>query len=320
MFGRNKANQEELEKLKQTLQMDDAFFEKVEEKKDMFDATASELEGSRRQADADMEQIRQNISNVSELALGNVEMENALSASFQELSAKAEGMERKQEEVRDHFREVLEKTTELVDANKHFTSPSKYLNEVPARLRARNKDSGRQLDQMEEYGKQMGVLALDAAIEAGRLGESGKQFVTSAEAIRSYASNYDQVIASARKQLTDSEAEVQRLEEEVHRLVALLKENNIAAARLMKTCGDVVREADQAGAATIVGELQAMMDQVTVLKNADDEIVKSEERNRMQMEDLTEEFDSQTKNQKEMAQMVDPFFRHLVERKADREE
>ena len=50
MFGRNKANQEELEKLKQTLQMDDAFFEKVEEKKDMFDATASELEGSRRQA------------------------------------------------------------------------------------------------------------------------------------------------------------------------------------------------------------------------------------------------------------------------------
>ena len=320
MFGRNKANQEELEKLKLSLQMDDEFFDGVTEKKDMFEATASELAESRNQARADMEQIRQNILSTTELAVGNVELENGLMVSFQELSVKAEGMERKQEEIREHFDGVLEKTTELVDANKHFTSPSKYLNEVPAKLRSRNKETGRQLDQMEEYGKQMGVLALDAAIEAGRLGEAGKQFVTSAEAIRSYASNYDEVIASARKQLMDAEEEIGRLEEEVHRLVSLLKENNIATAKLMKSCTDVAREAKQAGEASLVQEILALMDQVTVLKNADDEIVKSEERNRMQLEDLTEEFDSQTKNQKEMEQMADPFFRHMVERKADRKE
>ncbi len=320
MFGRNKANQEELEKLRQTLQVDDEFFESVEEKKDMFDATVSELEGSRKQAGADMEQIRQNISNAAELAQGNVELENGLAVSFQELAFKAGGMEGKQEEVRENFREVLEKTTELVDANKHFTSPSKYLNEAPAKFRSRNKDMTRQLDQMEEYGKQMGVLALDAAIEAGRLGEAGKQFVASAEAIRSYASHYDEVIASVRKQLTESETEIQRLEEEVHRLVTLLKDNNIAAAKLMKNCGDVVREADRAGEVSLIQDLSAMMDQMTVLKNADDEIVKSEERNRMQLEDLAEEFDSQTKNQRELAQIVDPFFRHQVERKADRKE
>ena len=40
MFGRNKANQEELEKLKLSLQMDDEFFDGVTEKKDMFEATA----------------------------------------------------------------------------------------------------------------------------------------------------------------------------------------------------------------------------------------------------------------------------------------
>lgn len=320
MFGRNKANQEELEKLKQTLQMDDDFFAGVEEKKDMYGATASEMEESRHQADADMEQIRQNITNASELASGNVEIETALSVSFQELARKAEEMKGEQAEVTEHFRGILEKTTELVDANKHFTSPSKYLKEVPAKLRARNTDTGKKLDQMEEYGKQMGVLALDAAIEAGRLGESGKQFVASAEAIRSYASHYDEVIASAREQLEDSEKEVKKLEEEIRRLVSLLKDNNVATTRLMKSCGNVVKEAEKAGKTSIGGDLEMLANQVTILKNSDDEIVKSEERNRMQLEDLSEEFVSQAKNQKELAQMADPFFRHLVERKAGREE
>ena len=59
-----------------------------------------------------------------------------------------------------------------------------------------------------------------------------------------------------------------------------------------------------------------IMNQVTTLRNADEEIVKSEERNRMQMEDLAEEFVAQQKNQKEIAQMVDPLFRHVIERKA----
>lgn len=320
MFGRNKANQQELEKLKQTLQMDDAFFESVGEKKDMYAATASEMEESRRQAAVGIEQIRQNITNASELAAGNVEVELALTASFRDLAEKAEGIENTHGEVTEHFRDILEKTTELVDANKHFTSPSKYLNEVPAKMRARNKDTGRQLDQMEEFGKQMGVLALDAAIEAGRLGESGKQFVASAEAIRSYAANYDEVIAKARKELSDAEEEVQRLEEEVRRLVSLLKDNNIATTKLMKSCGDVVREAEKAGEASIDEDLEMLINQVTILRNADDEIVKSEERNRMQLEDLTEELDSQAKNQKELAQMADPFFRHMVERKTDSEE
>lgn len=320
MFGRNKANQQEIEKLKQTLQMDDDFFESVGEKKEMYAATATEMEESRRQAEAGMEQIRQNITNATELASGNLDIEMALTTSFQELAEKAAGMETEQKEVTEHFRGIQDKITELVDANKHFTSPSKYLNEVPAKLRARNKDTGRQLEQMEEFGKQMGVLALDAAIEAGRLGESGKQFVASAEAIRSYATNYDDVIAKARQELSDAEDEVQRLEEEVRRLVSLLKENNIATAKLMKSCGDVVRKAEKAGEASVDGDLEMLMNQVTILKNADDEIVKSEERNRMQLEDLAEELDSQAKNQKELAQMADPFFRHMAERKSDREE
>mgnify|MGYP004687885953 FL=1 len=162
----------------------------------------------------------------------------------------------------------------------------------------------------------MGVLALNAAIEAGRLGESGKQFVTAAEDIRSYAANYDAIIAESRTQLAESKQQIAELEEQMHHLIGLLKENNIATARLMKSCAEVTRGADAVNEAALSEALSSVVNDIVGLRNADEEIVKSEERNRMQLEDLAEEFHSQQKNQQEIGQMVDPLYRHVLERKA----
>lgn len=119
---------------------------------------------------------------------------------------------------------------------------------------------------MQECGKQMGVLALNAAIEAGRLGESGKQFVTAAEDIRSYAANYDAVIEESRVQLKDSEKRIAELEEQMHHLISLLKENNIATARLMKSCSDVTRQADATGEIKLSGQLGGIVNELISLR------------------------------------------------------
>ena len=59
-----------------------------------------------------------------------------------------------------------------------------------------------------------------------------------------------------------------------------------------------------------------IQNKMSTLRNADEEIVKSEERNRMQVDDLNEEFLAQQKNQKEIFRMIDPLYRHLIERKS----
>lgn len=59
----------------------------------------------------------------------------------------------------------------MVEENKHFTTPSKFLNEFPVALKAENEKDREELEKMQDCGKQMGVLALNAAIEAGRMGE-----------------------------------------------------------------------------------------------------------------------------------------------------
>ena len=315
MFGRNKVSQEEVEEQKKRAELDEQLFSRLEESRELFSADVEEIEESYRQVEADVRQVKENMKSAASLAEENTRVEAALIHSLNECGERLKSEEDRQQEVLQQFRNISDETTRLVDENKHFTTPSKYLTEFSAHLREQNRSYLASLDQMSDYGKQMGVLALNAAIEAGRMGESGKQFVTAAEDIRSYASNYDKEILNVRTQLEESEHRIAELEEQVKHLVKHLKDSNVSTAKLMKSCGELVRRTENEVDRGISEEVTALKNQVTILKNADEEIIKSEERNRMQMDDLTEEFTSQQQNQKEMFQLMDPVFRHVVERK-----
>lgn len=115
-----------------------------------------------------------------------------------------------------NFAQIEQEMAQLVEENKHFTTPSKFLNEFPVALKAENEKTREELEKMQDCGKQMGVLALNAAIEAGRMGEGGKQFVTAAETIRVSAGTYDELIDQAHKRLADSDERIAELEEQVH--------------------------------------------------------------------------------------------------------
>lgn len=316
MFGRNKISQEEIERLKNKINIDNAFFAEMEDQKDMFDASVAELAESYRQVAADVTQISENMNNAITLASGNAEIENNLGVIVNDYRQRVQEKELQQQAADEGFHQLLDATTRLVDANKHFTTPSKYISEFPSNYKAQNQSCRENLDQMEEFGKQMGVLSLQAAIEAGRLGEDGRQFVEAAEDIRTYAANYDKVIAQTREQLEQSDDRLNELEKQVHHLITLLKENNIATAKLMKLCQDAVNKADALSRNPLMDDFIEIQNQMSTLRNADEEIVKSEERNRMQVDDLNEEFLAQQKNQKEIFRMIDPLYRHLIERKS----
>ena len=316
MFGRNKISQEEIERLKNKINIDNGFFAEMEDQKDMFDASVAELAESYRQVAADVAQLSENMNNAITLASGNAEIENGLGAIINDYRERVQKKEMQQQASDEAYHRLLDATTRLVDVNKHFTTPSKYISEFPSNYKAQNQSCRENLDQMEEFGKQMGVLSLQAAIEAGRLGEDGRQFVETAEDIRTYAANYDKVIAQTRLQLEQSDERLSELENQVHHLITLLKENNIATAKLMNLCQDAVNKSDALNHNSLMDDFIEIQNKMSTLRNADEEIVKSEERNRMQVDDLNEEFLAQHKNQKEIFRMIDPLYRHLIERKS----
>ena len=316
MFGRNKISQEEIERLKNKINIDNGFFAEMEDQKDMFDASVAELAESYRQVAADVAQLSENMNNAITLASGNAEIENGLGAIINDYRERVQKKEMQQQASDEAYHRLLDATTRLVDVNKHFTTPSKYISEFPSNYKAQKQSCREDLDQMEVLGEQMGVLALQAAIEAGRLGEDGRQFVETAEDIRTYAANYDKVIAQTRLQLEQSDERLSELENQVHHLITLLKENNIATAKLMNLCQDAVNKSDALNHNSLMDDFIEIQNKMSTLRNADEEIVKSEERNRMQVDDLNEEFLAQQKNQKEIFRMIDPLYRHLIERKS----
>lgn len=316
MFGKNKISQDEIEKLKKTVELDERFFEKMQDGKDMFEATLSESEESYRQMASDVSQVQENIRSATELAGDNTEIEAALCGSITACREAAAKADEKHAAVAEDMHKVYDALEEMVDSNKHFTAPSKYLTEFPAGLKTQNEELSAELAQMEEYGKQMGVLALNAAIEAGRLGEPGKQFVAAAESIRTYAANYDEAVKAVQEKLEKSEEKISELEEQVHRMVTLLKDNNVSAAKLMKSGREMTERADLAASESLSEQIVEIGNRLTVIRNSDEEILKTEERNRMQLEDLAAEFDAQRANQKEILKGIDPLYRHIVERKA----
>lgn len=88
-------------------------------------------------------------------------------------------------------------------------------------------------------------------------------------------------------------------------MVTLLKENNVAMTKLMKSCQEAARQAQEWNRLKPCPNFKEMENQIVVLRNADEEIAKSEERNRMQMEDFTEEMESQKKNFDELLQSME---------------
>lgn len=84
----------------------------------------------------------------------------------------------------------------------------------------------------------------------------------------------------------------------------------------MNLCQDAVNKSDALNHNSLMDDFIEIQNKMSTLRNADEEIVKSEERNRMQVDDLNEEFLAQQKNQKEIFRMIDPLYRHLIERKS----
>lgn len=319
MFGKGRVNQEEIERLKGYVELDDRFFSQLDEKKDAYFADVEEIRASYRQVEADVQQVKENMKNAAALAEGSANVEAELIRQLNEYRERIRQNEEWQLAISKEIRNFTKELAELVEENKHFTSPSKRLSDCSSNLKGQNQSFVQSLDEMADASKQMGVLALGAAIEAGRMGDPGRQFVSAAEEIRALASNYDKAVLGLRTKLEQSQSRIGELEELVHLVVRLLRENNVTAANVMKSCDALARKMDRERADGLSEETVNLKNQVMILKNADEEIIKSEERNRMQMDGLSGEFTAQQKNQVELYELMDVIFRHSVERKAEQE-
>lgn len=310
MFGnKNKITSEQILEMRDRLESDKRFIQDAAKAAEALDTSMAEIKESCDRTAEYANQVSENVASVAESAKSNIDVEASLIHSIDEYSESVSRMKADLDTLTGQVKAQNDEAMQLVDGNKHFTSPSKYLSELPQNMRETNQKYSGHIGKMSEYCKQMGVLALNSAIEAGRLGESGKAFVDSCEVIRTYATNYETELGLMKEELAESNERIAYMEEQIRHMVSLLKENNIATAKLMKQCGETNEFAARLNPGIDSDSLTELKKNVVDLKNAEEEILKSEERNRMQLEDMFTEIETQQKNQEEIVGQVLPILK-----------
>lgn len=314
MFGnKNRVSAEEIAYMKEQLANDRDFFENVNGKADMLRADYEEMEDSRQLEITSLKQFGDNADKVIEFSKDNIDGIATLNDNFTECVKTAAANLENLESAARAIAKQHEDTCALVENNKHFTTPSKTLAEAPAKIKESMNRCADITEQMEQQNKQMSVLALNAAIEAGMLGESGKLFVEAAESIRTASVAYDSAIDAMKAELASADEEIESLKEQVSHLVNLLKDNNVAATKLMKQGVELNRVFSQCDEIS-VDMIESCRQQIVAIRNTQDEIIKYEDRNKLQIEDVMTEIATQRGNSAEIKTTLDKILDYSKER------
>ena len=241
--------EEELAALRETEKRERELLHKIAGQKDTAEEQFARMTASRAQMEKEIEEIEQQMQQNGELSENGAQAAGELHNTLITMNNGIATFDANHSVFMEQVKGQNEKVVEIVENNKHFTTPMKHISEAPQALREMRQALGERAERMEELSKTMGVLALNSAIEAGRMGESGTRFVTAAEQVRAYADDYEQEALALKAQLGEAEERITSLEEQVHHLNELLKENNISMGKLYRDCAQnmVAYETGQIG-------------------------------------------------------------------------
>lgn len=307
MFGsKNKENLEKIESLSRELEYKDEIYAKVAANAAMFESNKQEYETSAQHMVNDLQQISENLDASGAILSENGKLLSALHETMTVAAEDAKAWDEAQDDFLKKLGKVSENSLKAVDNNKHFTDPSKTLSEYADSMKKEYMENIRELKVMAEYSKQMSVLALNAAIDAGRMGDVGKQFVSSAESIREYASNYDKSVRDLLVKCEESQKQVGIMEETIHVLINLLKDNNVAVSKIMKDLNELSKQGKKNKETAPIGVYAQLIETVNLLHDAEAEVDRMEARNRLQLDDVLSEAELQQKEINEITEAFSP--------------
>lgn len=319
MFGIGKAVQEELQKSRERLAVLERLTEEAADKASVLESGAGDLENSQKQMKINMDQVDENTAAASEQAEQNITHSAELIGRMKETADEMEGSEKEYEAIKEQFKGQLAECTELVDKNKYFTPPAKVINEAPRELKGINGSCLDTVDRVEEYSKQIGVIALNMAIEAGRLGDGGHQFVSAAEEVRKFATAFEDLIKEMKTLITLSDKKLDALEEQSTSLIGLLKDSNVATVHLYKTLQKTDELVDDASIRNYSQDVRQWREELTGIRNTEEEILKLQERDKLQNEDIRSEMEAQKKALDNITEKIGPVLREAKDHAGEKD-
>lgn len=279
MFGgkKEKALEEELASVRKENERKEDVLSGILAQKDEVLEQFARMTASHAQLEKDTSQIKEYMESVFELAVNGEKTAGDIYSTIVEAKNGVASFDANHSVFVGQMRSQDERIMEIVENNKHFTTPMKYITEAQTICREERQQLFERAERMMDLAKNMSVLALNAAIEAGRMGDAGSRFITAAEEIRTFSENYEREAREMQAQLAQSEARNAELEEQVRHLNELLKENNISMSRLYKDSAQSM--AAYEGSQVDIRELiqEDVLGRMDALRQAEQENAKTQE-------------------------------------------
>lgn len=180
----------------------------------------------------DIEQVKEQLSQIAEISDSSDAAASDIHSEIIKMNNTVESFDANHSVFIGQMKQQNEKLMGILEENKKISAPVDCIAEVPASLQSEYNDIQQKLEEMRDFSKSMSVLSLNAAIEAGRLGESGSSFITAAEEVRNYAEKYDEAARTLSEQLNRSLEQVLELEKQVEQLKQSVREHSMSMGRL----------------------------------------------------------------------------------------
>ena len=280
MFGKRKK--------KTSVAKDREIFSQVAEKSEGFDAQFTQIAEESKQIRRDVLQLMEDTKKITEYAKTNIQIEEALVYSADEFAEFFQKNQENYEILKELIGNQLETSTFLVEENKHYTTPAKYLSTMPELLRNQSCSYETHFEEMVKFGKQMNVLALNAAIEAGRMGEQGRKFVDVAEEIRRTVLSFEKETLLLKEEMMESQKQIVELEKTIQQLIKRMKNNNKGTAKLFKKCQDTVEKAETISFCGFSGKMENFRENLASVHMQEKELLKNSEKCQTQLNEVGE--------------------------------
>lgn len=199
---------------------------------------------------------------------------NSINEEMRKISAGLEQSEECYWRIVEELKQQKEDMLETVEQNKHFTAPAEFLSKVSTELQEELKGISGHMEELDDMGRQMGVLSLNAAIEAGRMGESGREFVAAAEDVRSLAGQYQQITASFQEAIGKITEKLEETQAQVVHLNGLLKDNNVRMGKNTKEFDECIYRMEHSDIQNFAPGVKRLVEEMTGTAAGEEELIR----------------------------------------------
>lgn len=193
----------------------------------------SEIEKEQKELERQLKRASQAAGNVSSEA-------EKQKASNRKLLERAEEIAEKQKVLRTERQEAWEEA-----GNREAEEPmdlTRVIAPVTMELSRGMEEMRNMLEGVVELGRKMDVVSLNAAVEAGRMGEDGKRIVEAAEDVRELSKQYQQATGTLAQQMQSVGLEWQKSKDEIVEVEQRLKQQYTRLRTARKACEDIGEE------------------------------------------------------------------------------